>query len=236
MRNKKQMKTLLKIASLLVVSGIGVYAMSKIPDKKASAQTYYNTNSTSTFIASIAPTASQIGQEYDLYASVLIAQAVLESSSGQSGLAQAPNYNLFGIKGSYNGASVNLETQEDDGYGNLSTVTAAFRSYPSYVESMYDYANLLSSSTYAGTWKSNTSSYQDATAALTGLYATDSSYASKLNQIIATYGLTAYDTMGTSTGNYEASSSGYVWNTYRNSYTDQETLNNDKEWASYSGN
>lgn len=33
-----------------------------------------------------------------IYASVMIAQAILESASGQSQLAQAPNYNLFGIK------------------------------------------------------------------------------------------------------------------------------------------
>ena len=32
---------------------------------------------------------------------------------------------------------------------------------------------------FAGAWKSNTSSYQDATAALTGVYATDTSYYAK---------------------------------------------------------
>lgn len=232
MRRNKQTKIVLRLAGLLAIAGIGVYALNQLPNKKASAQTYYNTNTTSAFINSIAPTASQIGQEYDLYASVLIAQAVLESSSGQSGLAQAPNYNLFGIKGSYNGESVTLSTQEDDGNGNLSTIDAAFRSYPSYVESMYDYANLLSSSIYAGAWKSNTSSYADATAALTGLYATDSSYASKLNQIIATYGLTAYDTGNNSSNTEGIVSSNTVWNNYRGSYTDQETLSLDEAWAS----
>ncbi|WP_369598788.1 glucosaminidase domain-containing protein, partial [Enterococcus sp. S86.2] len=37
--------------------------------------------------------ASQIAQENDLYASVMIAQAVLESGNGSSVLAQAPYYN-----------------------------------------------------------------------------------------------------------------------------------------------
>lgn len=41
----------------------------------------------------------KIGLKEDLYASVMIAQAILESASGQSELAQAPNYNLLsGIK------------------------------------------------------------------------------------------------------------------------------------------
>jgi flagellum-specific peptidoglycan hydrolase FlgJ len=36
---------------------------------------------------------------------------LLESSYGSSGLASAPNYNLFGVKGSYNGQSVYMPVQ-----------------------------------------------------------------------------------------------------------------------------
>ena len=42
--------------------------------------------------------------------------------------------------------------------------------------------------------KSNTSSYRDATAWLTGRYATDPSYNAKLNNVITAYNLTQYDT------------------------------------------
>ncbi len=45
----------------------------------------------------------------------MIAQAILESGSGNSALAAPPNYNLFGIKGAYQGQSVSFPTQEDDG-------------------------------------------------------------------------------------------------------------------------
>lgn len=38
----------------------------------------------------------------------MIAQAILESANGQSELAKAPNYNLFGIKGTHNGNGVTL--------------------------------------------------------------------------------------------------------------------------------
>ncbi len=39
-----------------------------------------------------------VANSNDMYASVMIAQALLESSYGSSGLASAPNYNLFGVK------------------------------------------------------------------------------------------------------------------------------------------
>ncbi|WP_242385156.1 glucosaminidase domain-containing protein, partial [Enterococcus faecalis] len=67
------------------------------------------------FIQKIGEAARKVGQENDLYASVMIAQAILESASGQSLLSKAPNYNLFGIKGTHNGKGVSFATQEDLG-------------------------------------------------------------------------------------------------------------------------
>ena len=122
----------------------------------------------------------------------MIAQALLESSYGTSGLASAPNYNLFGVKGSYGGQTVYMPTKEYLN-GKWVTVTEPFRSYPSYEDSFQDHANVLLSAHYSGAWKSNTTSYMDATAALTGLYATDPNYGEKLNWLISAYGLTAYD-------------------------------------------
>src|SRR5699024_9532016 len=63
-----------------------------------------------------------------------------------------------------------------------------------------------------GTWKSNTSSYTDATAALTGTYATDTRYGGKLNNLITTHGLTQYDTPAGSTSGTSASVSGSTTN------------------------
>ncbi|WP_308495338.1 LysM peptidoglycan-binding domain-containing protein [Companilactobacillus farciminis] len=124
---------------------------------------------------------------------------MVESGWGTSGLASAPNYNLFGIKGDYNGESVNMGTQEDDGSGNLYSISSNFRKYPSYKESLEDYVSLLRGGTsgdsqiYAGAWKSNTTSYKDATKYLTGRYATDTTYADKLNSMIEKYNLTQFD-------------------------------------------
>ncbi len=175
---------------------------------------------TAAFITEIATYAQPIAQANDLYASVMIAQAVVESGWGSSALSQAPYHNLFGIKGSYQGQTVYMDTLE---YLNNKWVTKKepFRQYPSFAESFSDNAYVLRNTSfgngyyYAGTWKSNTKSYTDATAYLTGRYATDPSYAGKLNNIILTYGLTKYDTPasgnaggGATTGNGSSSNTG----------------------------
>ncbi|MBO0423567.1 glucosaminidase domain-containing protein [Enterococcus plantarum] len=157
------------------------------------------------FIDSIGYSASSVADANDLYASVMIAQALLESSYGTSGLAAAPNYNLFGVKGSYGGQTVYMPTSEYLN-GQWVTMTEPFRSYPSYTESFQDHANVLKTTLassgdyhYSGVWKSNTTSYMDATAALAGRYATDPNYAGKLNWLIQAYGLTAYDSGNSAT-------------------------------------
>ncbi|MDT2010736.1 glucosaminidase domain-containing protein [Carnobacterium divergens] len=160
---------------------------------------FVKNQSTQEFIDKISESASEIGVEQDLYASVMIAQAILESGSGNSSLSSEPNHNLFGIKGTFESDSVAMLTLEDDGSGNYYQITGQFRKYPSYKESLEDYAKLLKGGTsynetfYAGTWKSNTTSYREASQFLTGKYATDTRYAEKLNQLIETYDLTQFD-------------------------------------------
>lgn len=154
---------------------------------------------TESFIKKIGEDARKVAEENDLYASVMIAQAILESASGQSLLSQEPNYNLFGMKGAYQGKRVTFLTQEDNGNGQLYTVEAKFRKYETYKESLKDYAKLLKEGItgdkdfYSGAWKSKTSKYQEATKFLTGKYATDTNYHKKLNDLIVTYELTEYD-------------------------------------------
>lgn len=174
-------------------------------DKDSANQPETKKYSDNPFLNSIIAPASSIAAKNDLYASVMLAQAVLESGWGQSGLAAAPNYNLFGIKGNYEGESVVKDTLEDNGNQEYYNIKAEFRKYPSYTESLEDYAQLLKNGTswdsnfYSGAWKSNAKTYKDATSYLTGKYATDTAYNTKLNRIIEEHGLTAYDTPGSST-------------------------------------
>lgn len=150
------------------------------------------------FIKTIAKDAHDVGQDEDIYASVMIAQAILESDSGNSTLARAPHYNLFGIKGAYKGHSANFNTLEDSG-SSMYQISAAFRSYPSEKESLEDYADLIKNgidgnpTIYQPTWKSEAATYRDATRHLSRTYATDTRYADKLNSLIKHYDLTRFD-------------------------------------------
>ena len=151
------------------------------------------------FLNKIIPAAQQATEGKDVYTSVMIAQAALESAWGTSALSAEPNHNLFGVKGNYNGQSVNMYTLEDAGAQKYYGIYDNFRKYPSYKESMDDYVDKIINGIkgapmfYSGAWKSRTNSYQDATRYLTGRYATDTAYYAKLNRIIEQYGLTKYD-------------------------------------------
>lgn len=173
-----------------------------VPSSKETAEGnihFEKDESVESFVRKVGESARKVGQENDLYASVMIAQAILESASGQSQLAQSPNYNLFGIKGTHNGKGVSFATQEDLGDGTLYTTQATFRQYENYEDSLNDYAQLLkegltgNSQFYSGVWKTNAKTFQEATKFLTGRYATDTKYDQKLNGLIETYHLTDYD-------------------------------------------
>ena len=206
--NHKKYRKLSKTAAVVgsTVTAVSV-AAPLMPAVNVQADTvqYSSASSQQQFINQIAPHAQSVANANDLYASVMMAQAILESAWGQSTLAQAPNYNLFGIKGSYNGQTVYMNTLEFLN-GQWVTKNEPFRRYPSYAESFMDNARTLRTVSfqsgvyyYAGAWKSNTTSYRDATAWLTGRYATDPNYATSLNRIIETYGLTRYDTASNGT-------------------------------------
>ena len=146
-------------AGLVLFASASTLSTLTAPKVTVQAQTATQQN----FLSTIGGYARDIAKNNDLYASVMIAQAILESGWGQSGLASAP---------------------------------------------LNDYASLLTGDNNPNSWRykyyygarvSATNSYQDATQHLTGRYATDTRYASKLNQLIQTYGLTQYDAGGSST-------------------------------------
>ena len=193
--------TLINIGQLLSVNGTNAYAEI---DKET--RTFATT---AEFMNYLGKYATEIGNEYNLYASVMVAQASLETAYGTSKLSTVGN-NLFGIKGSYAGNSIVMRTWEEESDGSIIWIDAFFRLYPSYYESMIDYAEKLRNGVswdpnyYKGTWKENTTSYQDVTLYLTGRYATDSAYYTKLNAIISAYDLTKFDGPKTVAVNYNA--------------------------------
>ena len=148
----------------------------------------------SPFLTEISEDARRIGQEKGVYASVMMAQAYIESGDGTSGLANGYN-NLMGIKGVYkDGGTVNLPTQEENEDGELYTIDDYFRVYPDWASSLDDYADLLlTNPVYAPALKSSAPDAISAAWELNGVYATDSSYANKIINVIERFNLTRFD-------------------------------------------
>lgn len=147
-------------------------------------------------IKAIGDQASDLAKKNELYASVMIAQALLASDFGRSQLCQPPVNNLFSIKGRFQEEFVKwTENQIND----FAEVYTEYRKYPSYEDSINDYIGLIKEGIatapdfYAGSWRSKTINYRSATAFLTNRYAEDPQYAQNLNVIIELYNLTDFD-------------------------------------------
>ncbi|EAW7136456.1 GW domain-containing glycosaminoglycan-binding protein [Listeria monocytogenes] len=156
------------------------------------------TASQQAFIDKIAPAAQASQEQYHLLSSITLAQAILESGWGKSGLA-TKGYNLFGIKGKYNGQSVIMSTSEYVN-GQWIKVDAEFRKYPSWNESVTDHTLLLVNGT---SWNKNlykkvvdATDYKVAAMELQKAgYATSPTYGASLIQVIENYDLAKYDVL-----------------------------------------
>lgn len=73
-----------------------------------------DTSSTEAFIKSIADRVRILAGKNNLYASIILAQAILESGSGQSNMSQQ-YFNIFNITGAYLGKSISFKTEEFSG-------------------------------------------------------------------------------------------------------------------------
>ena len=176
-----------------------------------------------TFLNTATRQAQKVAKKYGLYPSVMIAQAIVESNWGQSGLAVNAN-NLFGMKAddSWPGGTYSAKTREEDKNGKSYYITAKFRKYNTYQESFDDNGKKLrlgvswQPDRYQGAWLENASSYADATKALTGTYATANNYNTILNSRITAYNLTQYDpTISNASKSYVVKKAGatYAWPT-----------------------
>lgn len=206
-KDKKKIVTMEKIDSKqsqqLTIKHIGTLTLTeygkKVEKSYPASFDFQRNNQTDKFIEEIGKSAQSLGEKYDVFASVMIAQAILESGSGTSELSRQPNFNLFGMKGSYNGNSVIFATQEDRGNGDLYTIQDSFRKYSDYAHSLEDYVKLIRGGIqgndlfYKGAWRSTAKNYLKTADFLTGKYATDTEYNRKLSSLIATYHLTQFD-------------------------------------------
>ncbi len=153
---------------------------------------YFSSNAKSqSFIESVAQGAINGWTKYGVLPSVTVAQAILESGWGQSGLSTSA-HNLFGIKGSYNGQYVTMQTREVYN-GQSYYIYDNFRKYANNSESVEDHGNFL----YSNSRYANLLGDQSYTSVARKLqadgYATDPSYASSLIKLVEMYNLTQLD-------------------------------------------
>lgn len=146
---------------------------------------------TDEFISKIAPHAKKDMKETGILASLTIAQAILESNWGRSGLVEKAN-NLFGIKGSYKGQSVKMWTHEYYN-GERHEVQADFRAYPSFYESIQDHTDLFTRLDRYSNLIGVTDYERACVLVRKDGYATDPAYSDKLIRIIQDYKLYEYD-------------------------------------------
>lgn len=144
----------------------------------------------SAFIGMLAGAAQACQRKTGIPASIILAQAALESGWGERALGN----NLFGIKAdkSWTGPTVSFRTTEHLGGKNVS-LTDRFRAYPSYADSMVDHGRfLLANPRYRDCFKEATGMGW-ATALQKAGYATDPDYAKKLQATIRARNLQFYD-------------------------------------------
>ena len=101
------------------------------------------------FINSLIDGSIESYNKYGVLPSLTMAQAILESGWGESGLSAKYN-NLFGIKAgsSWNGKTVNMATGEQRASGEYYNINADFRAYDSVADSIEDHAKLLTNDRY----------------------------------------------------------------------------------------
>lgn len=178
--------------SLLFIS-IFVNNNEYIPDATSEQQLEYKRQQE--FISKLLPIAEENYNEFGVFPSVTIAQAIHESGWGESGLSVQAN-NLFGIKAdaSWSGDILELTTQE---YVNGEPVTtmAKWRSYDKFEDSVRDHGKFLrENQRYEDAGVFNAENYIEQVQAikLAG-YATDPEYANLICNTIETYTLNKYD-------------------------------------------
>ncbi len=146
------------------------------------------------FLAMVGLLAQADMQKSGILASLTIAQAILESGWGTSELATKANA-LFGIKADarWSGKAYSKDTKECYDGVTYTTITALFRAYDSWAESVADHsAFLLANKRYAAVVGER--DYKAACKAIKAAgYATDPGYPQKLIGLIEKYGLTVYD-------------------------------------------
>ncbi|MGN6527761.1 MAG: glycoside hydrolase family 73 protein [Burkholderiaceae bacterium] len=141
------------------------------------------------FIDAHKDVAQKLGKQYNIPASVLLAQSAQETRWGLKVVGNA----YFGIKGkSPAGNSVDFATHEDSASGT-EHIQATFRAYESYDEAAEDYAQVVTTNKVFAGALLHRKEPAKFIAELAKHYATDKKYAQSVVSIIKSHHLEQYD-------------------------------------------
>lgn len=148
------------------------------------------------FLSDMSTLVPKYAPQYNIMVnSPVIAQAILESGWGGSGLAKYHNY--FGLKcgSAWTGKSVNMTTKEEYSPGTLTTIKDNFRVFDTRELGVKGYFDFINTPRYA-----NLKGVTDPETYLTRIkadgYATSSKYVQNLMNVIRSYDLTQFDGEG----------------------------------------
>jgi len=146
------------------------------------------------FLNKIKNGAMETWDTHGILPSITAAQGALESNWGRSTLTIDCN-NLFGIKSgsSWTGAKKAYRTAEQDKNGNVYYVTAYFRAYDSWADSLLDHGQFFHDNNRYAAVIGLTDYTAQAQAIKSAGYATDVEYVSKLTSIIEAHDLASWD-------------------------------------------
>ena len=148
----------------------------------------------SEFIEKIADCVDKYAYLYGIEVhSPIIAQAMLESGWGKSGLA-SKYHNYFGLKcgSSWKGKSVNMATKEEYKVGTLTNIRDNFRVYDSMEAGVKGYFEFINTKRYANL-KGVTSPEEYVKRIKADGYATSSTYVDNIMRVIRDNKLTRFD-------------------------------------------
>lgn len=184
---KSKKKAVIKQSEPVVKEVVLPKKKTNVPSKKSIEVKSVITNSTEEYIKQYNAISMEEMRAYKIPASITLAQGILESSSGKSGLTLRSN-NHFGIK-CHKGWKGKKTYHDDDEKGEC------FRVYKDPRTSFKDHSEFLTKrSRYAGLFELDAGDYVGWAKGLSSAgYATDRRYPAKLIAIIEKYDLHTYD-------------------------------------------
>ena len=183
---KKNKKKSIVLFFLLILVGLSFFKIDHLREENK----IDNLDTNEEFFQLMSPYAKRIARDYNLFPSVILAQAALESSYGRSKLSKEYN-NYFGIKGTEDNG-VSLDTEEIEN-GTRVKIKDYFRTYNNVKESFTDYGKLIGTKERYKDVREATSKEDYANNLYKTGYSTNPQYGPLLLQIVEQYNLEAYD-------------------------------------------